>query len=129
MSVEKKEVKELYEKVFGKKPHGRKTLETLQKEITKHYEECQDKVQVKLGELIEVSKSPKTGEATMISVILGEGGIHMSVSGSKQDLAIVIATAMSNNEDLSGVIEMANTMVQMKRSHEEDITKQVETEA
>ena len=117
------ELAQKHEALFGKKPRANMKLETLEKKVNdSEPDTTPEEVEVnpKIGELLEELSKEAQSEATddrpaMISLVSGSKGIHMSMLGEGQDVAILLATAMSSQPMIEAVVANAYMMAQMRK--------------
>jgi hypothetical protein len=119
-----------HEFLFGKKPRKNMKLETLEKKVNdeaKNRKPSEDEVKQdtdsveitqKMEELAELTKAESEkneARTAMITLVATQKGVHMSMLGEGQDVAIMIATAMANQPMIDAVITNAAMMSQMRK--------------
>lgn len=124
MSKEKTEwenIASTYEKAIGRKPRKNMSVKTMKKQLESVPEkEAPDNPQIteKMAELMATAKECAGGESpTMISLVLGEKGIHMSMSGEGQDIAVMVATAICSEPKIAAVLMNGAMMAQMRMNN------------
>jgi hypothetical protein len=134
MSLENQEwndVAKEYKKVFGKNPRKNTKIETMVSRLAKEQaknnsstegeeEEAPENPAIteKMAELMAVAKEvPPDETPTMICLVLGEKGIHMSMSGEGQEVAIMVATAICSEPRVGAVLTNGAMMAQMRMNN------------
>jgi hypothetical protein len=109
--------KEEASKKDAKKPAAKKTKKVAEKEAVRAPENTA--ITKKMGELTKVvEKASKEGSGTMLCLVLGEAGIHISMTGNGEDVAILVASAMSSHEQIGAVIAQGGMMAAMRKQEE-----------
>lgn len=107
-------VADQYEKEFGQKPRKNMKIESMRKKLDA-VEPENPVITDKMSELMEVAtKASSEGKPTMICLVQGDRGIHMSMSGDGQEVAIMVATAIVSEPRVGSVITNGAMMAQMR---------------
>ena len=105
-------------------------LENLEKKVNKEIEERggiegNDAIPSKMQEILNLAKEEAEAndeKPAMICLVATTKGVHMALLGEGQDVAVMIATAMDNQEMIEDVVSNAAMMCQMRK---QDIAKQL----
>lgn len=123
MSKEREVLEKSYEVAFGKKPRKNMKDETIQAKLDESPSKTESPenpdITEKMAELVSVAKSHSDdGESpVLISLVLGKKGIHMSMSGEGQDIAVMIATAIISEPRVGAVLSNGAMMAQIRMNN------------
>ena len=77
--------------------------------------EAANLVQAKMQELIDlIDNKGSEVQTNMICLIGNSDGVHIAMTGKGEDIAILVASSIVSNEDVSGVINHGGMMASLK---------------
>jgi len=143
MSNERDVLVASYEAEFGKKPRKNMKTATIKKKLAEATEKVELPTELpikkaeptpaisdKLQELLEtVTENAKDEKPVMIAIIAEEGGVHMSLAGEPEEVAIMVTTAMASRPLMAAIFNNSAMMYQMNMQQKQQLAEANNTEA
>jgi len=79
------------------------------------------KITDKITELSKLVNDEAGGSGVMLCLVMGEKGIHMAMTGTGEDISVLVASAMTGSDQVGAVLAQGGMMAAMRKQEQERV--------